>query len=206
LRGLLEIPWLYRTFQRVVGGDYWRKYLERYVRPQAGEKVLDLGCGPADILEFLTGTRYTGIDLDASYIGAARARFGDRGVFKCQSIVDAVVDEPASFDVVLANGVLHHLDDSEVGALFGVAVAALKPTGRFVSFDGCWIDGQSWIARSLLARDRGLHIRTADAYVALASGAFSAVDATLVHDLLRVPYTHLVLQCRQRKNAPLAQS
>jgi SAM-dependent methyltransferase len=197
LRGLLRVPTVYRAFQRGVGGDYWRVYVEQYVRPKTGEWVLDLGCGPADVLEFLPETHYVGIDSESKYIDAALARYGDRAVFKCRSVAEATADEPAAFDLVMANGVLHHLDDSMAAALFQLAAASLKPTGRFVSFDGCWFEGQSAIARWMLKHDRGRFIRTAEAYVRLASQAFANVEAKLVHDLLRVPYTHLIMRCRQ---------
>ncbi|HEV3003271.1 MAG TPA: methyltransferase domain-containing protein, partial [Pirellulales bacterium] len=99
LRELLRFPRVYRAFQRGVRGRSLREYVERYVKPKPGERVLDIGCGPADVLEFLPRTNYVGIDREAKYIAAARARFGDRAVFKCQSVADAVVDEPGSFDV-----------------------------------------------------------------------------------------------------------
>src|SRR5205823_7002829 len=94
-----------------------------------------------------------------------------------------------------ATGVLHHLDDKEAIDLFQVARAALKPGGKLITFDGCFCEGQSRIARYLLERDRGKFVRTAEAYVALARKAFENVEVTLRHDLLRLPYSHIIMKC-----------
>jgi hypothetical protein len=90
---------------------------------------------------------------------------------------------------------LHHLADDEALALLRLARAALKPGGRFVTFDGCLVDGQSAFARFLLRRDRGRFVRHRDDYLRLASRVFPNVTASVRHDLLRLPYTHIILEC-----------
>jgi len=70
----------------------------------------------------------------------------------------------------------------------------LAPHGRLVTFDGCYVKGQSTMARGLLAADRGGYVRDAAAYRELAVPHFSAVRAELRHDLLRIPYTHVIMQ------------
>ena len=65
-----------------------------------------------------------------------------------------------------------------------------------VTLDGCYRDGQSPFARLLLRRDRGRRVRDREGYVQLAEGLFGSVEAHLREDLLNVPYTHLILQCR----------
>ncbi len=43
-----SLPAGYRFFRRLIGGkSAWRIYLAEYVKPVPGEKILDLGCGPA---------------------------------------------------------------------------------------------------------------------------------------------------------------
>jgi hypothetical protein len=63
--------------------------------------------------------------------------------------------------------------------------------------DGVWAAGQSRFAKFLLSRDRGRFVRHADEYVALASTSFSAVNSTVRHDMLRIPYSHIILECRR---------
>lgn len=194
---LLSHPVLYRLFQQWVGVEHAREiYLAEYANPVPGEKILDLGCGPGDILDYLPEVNYTGLDLSPEYIRAARERFGSRGRFRCADLGVATIEgEQESFDLVMAIGVLHHLDDVHAGRLFALARRALYPGGRLVTYDGCYVPGQSPVARWLLARDRGQFVRTQDEYVRLASTHFSTVQPILRHDLLRIPYTHLIMLC-----------
>jgi SAM-dependent methyltransferase len=96
---------------------------------------------------------------------------------------------------VIAHGVLHHLDDDQARTLFRVARRALKPGGRLVTYDGCFTPDQSAAARFVVSLDRGRHVRTREAYERLARGEFSEVRTFVRHDLVRIPYTHLIMEC-----------
>jgi len=91
--------------------------------------------------------------------------------------------------------VVHHLDDAGAARLFQFAQRALRPGGRLITLDGCYVPGQSAVARWLLDHDRGKFVRDAAAYRQLASGEFSRVETHLRPDLLRIPYTHLIIRC-----------
>jgi SAM-dependent methyltransferase len=195
---VLKIPAAYRLFQKLIGRDFHTVYVRDYLKVRPGERVLDVGCGPGDVLAHLPDCDYVGIDMDAGYIDAARVRFGARGTFRCIPVEQFVVEEPASFDLVMANGVLHHLDDEQATALLTVARQALRPGGRLVTIDGCFVPGQSWLARRLLRMDRGEFIRNEPAYLTLARASFPQVQGQVRHDLLALPYTHLIMTCQQR--------
>jgi SAM-dependent methyltransferase len=195
---LLEKPSVYQVFSRIVGADRSRSiHVKEYVKPRVGDRVLDIGCGPADILDYLPKVDYIGFDINPSYIESARKRYGGRGQFHCQRVseVASSAGYAESFDIVLATGILHHLDDREALELFDIARRALRPGGRLVTLDGCYAAGQSRIAAYLLSRDRGRFVRTPDAYAVLARQAFPAVTAAVRHDTLRIPYSHLILEC-----------
>jgi SAM-dependent methyltransferase len=88
LSALLSLPAGYRIFQRMVGGESSRKiYLTEYARPAVGDKILDIGCGPADILNHLPKVNYTGLDISPEYICAAKKRFGSKGRFFATMLV-----------------------------------------------------------------------------------------------------------------------
>jgi SAM-dependent methyltransferase len=196
LTSILSVPAAYRLFTRVVGGDVWRVHTREHIRPREGEKVLDIGCGPADILEYLPKVDYLGFDISQEYIDAARKRYGDRGRFFCSDVGLASIErERGTFDLVLATGVVHHLDDERAASLFSLAKMALNPKGRLVTYDGCYVEDQSRIARWLLRSDRGKFVRRREAYEKLAAAEFSRIEPHLRHDLLRIPYTHLILRC-----------
>lgn len=196
LYSLLTLPTFYRLFDSFVRGDSWRVYISEYVRPVPGEKVLDIGCGPGDILENLPDVDYLGFDINPKYVEAAQKRYGSRGRFFCGDVgLTAIDQEAGSFDLVLATGVLHHLDDDRAVSLFKLARRALKPGGRLVTYDGCFVAGQPRLARFVVSRDRGQYVRKSAEYVKLAVQVFPQVKPFVRHDLLRIPYSHVILQC-----------
>jgi SAM-dependent methyltransferase len=199
LYSLLSLPAVYRCFRLAVMGDSGRIYVSDYVKPVAGEKVLDMGCGPGDIMSYLPAVDYLGFDINADYIEAARERFGKRGRFFCGDVGLVAIDqEVGTFDLVMATGVLHHLDDGRAARLFELAYKALKPGGRLITYDGCYVAGQPRLARFVVSRDRGEFVRGCEDYARLAAGFFSKVEAFVRHDLLRIPYTHLIMRCHKQ--------
>jgi ubiquinone/menaquinone biosynthesis C-methylase UbiE len=59
---LLAIPFVYILSQKISGADkVLRYYVRQYIRPNTGDRILDIGCGPADILALLP--------KDVSYVG-----------------------------------------------------------------------------------------------------------------------------------------
>jgi SAM-dependent methyltransferase len=196
LSTVFSLPAAYQSFQKLVGKNYHGRLLAEHARSTPGEKVLDIGCGPGHILESLAGANYTGFDVSPEYIEAAQKRFGQRGRFWCSDVgLAAIEQERGTFDLVLAIGVLHHLDDERAAKLFELARLALRPDGRLVTCDGCFVPEQSRIARWALEKDRGKFVRHREEYVRLAAVCFPKVEARVRHDMLRIPYTHLIMRC-----------
>ena len=192
---LLGIPSIYRFFQGVVGRDKGHLRVAQLLAIQPGEKVLDIGCGTADILQHLPdGIDYRGFDTSEAYIAAARARFGNRGSFSVQTVPLDPSALPRQMDVVIALGVLHHLTDKEAAAMFAAARQVLRAGGRVLTIDGAYVAGQNPIARLLLWLDRGRFVRSPEQYAAIAQRSFSKVGTRVLHDLLRLPYTHCFVE------------
>lgn len=193
---VFDVPAAYQAFQNMVGKNYHARLLAEHANSTPGEKVLDIGCGPGHILASLAGANYTGFDISQEYIEAAQKRFGSRGRFWCSDVgLAAIEQERGTFHLALAIGVLHHLDDERAATLFELARLALRPDGRLVTSDGCFVPEQSRIARWALEKDRGKFVRSQEEYVRLAAVCFPRVEACVRHDLLRIPYTHLIMRC-----------
>jgi cyclopropane fatty-acyl-phospholipid synthase-like methyltransferase len=195
VRSVLSLAAIYNAFQNLVGARASRRNLmQRFINPLPNQRILDIGCGTAELLEFVPPTvRYVGFDASAHYIDAAKERWEHRGTFVCSLVDESSADQWGHFDIVIAIGVLHHLEDASALALFRTAKQCLKPGGRLVTVDGAHTDSQSWMARKLIDMDRGQHIRSADAYLALSKKVFDDVELTITEELLRIPYTHAVL-------------
>lgn len=198
IRPILDTPFCYEFYHRLIGAGYrTRVLMNEYIRPKEGDRILDIGCGPGNMVPYLPKCGYLGFDNNESYIETARQRYGDRGDFRCERVSNHTVQELGGFDIVLALGLIHHLDDSEARDLFSLGHQALKPGGRMITNDGCYRPNQSATKRYLLSRDRGQFVRTEQEYVALAKASFQTVTPHIREDVLRIPYTHLVLVCKR---------
>ena len=191
---LLGSPLLYLASQFFMGAMRARRIcVKDYVRPVTGQRVLDIGCGPGYAVAYFPKVDYRGYDTDAGYIRYANERYGDRGRFHCGILTAAEAAALGPFDVVTLMGVLHHLDDATVLATLRLARGALKPDGRLVALEGCYVPGQSPIAKWMLDNDRGEYVRDEAGYRNLAEQVFEDVSIDIRHDLFFIPYTKAVI-------------
>jgi SAM-dependent methyltransferase len=99
------------------------------LRPQAGERILDVGCGTGHLTAEIaaTGARVTGVDRSPAMITQALANFPEL-VFEVQDV--AALSYEAEFDAVFSNAALHWVLPAAEAA--GCMARALKPGGRLV--------------------------------------------------------------------------
>ena len=166
--------------------------VHEYIKPQNGQSFLDVGCGPAGILDLLPEISYVGIDQNENYVNYATNKYGAKGTFICAG-VDQLNDYGLkTFDRIIIIGVMHHLDDAQLTRLMKSLKDRLNHNGMLITFDPAYEDKQNLIAKFLAKNDRGKFVRTKDQYLKFVRSAFSVECADLHHDLLRVPYTHLI--------------
>ena len=191
----LALPQLYELSQHVVTrSNCWKIFTERYLQPARGGRLLDLGCGTGIILDFLPALEYWGLDENSWYIHYAQKKKKNDANFLCTDLNKKPWPVEGHFDRVMATGLLHHLSDQEAVDLMKNVRAVLKPHGKFVTFDGFFENGQSPIARWLLSHDRGEHVRSKEGYEFLARSIFKRVDLHIERRLLRLPYSHLIME------------
>ena len=199
LRAILGLPGVYNLAMGFLGATRTRRILvEEYLHPRPGDRILDIGCGTGTILESIPeNTDYLGIDLSESYIAAARQRFGTRARFQVGDAAALELQAQDPFDIVLAVGLLHHVEDLEVHKLAASVRDLLAADGRFITCDPCFVSGQNLIARTLIEWDRGQNVRTPEQYSHLLAQEFDEVSFDVRHDLLRVPYTHVIVEAQK---------
>lgn len=196
----LDFPYLYSHTMKLLGADRTlTEIIEQYIKPVSGDKILDIGCGPADILSYLPpDIEYTGIDFNERYIKSAREKFQGKGVFILGDIADYDFSFKESFDIVIATGVIHHLPEKEAMKLLSDGYRCLKDQGRLITLDNInedWIGVRNKIALRL---DRGKFVRNKTEYLALFSN-FSDVHCRITKSKLRIPYYHII--CEISKNS-----
>lgn len=100
------------------------------LNPQAGERVLDLGCGTGRLTSEIaaTGASTLGVDSSPEMIGQARQNY-PKLKFQLADARSLQVDEP--FDAVFSNAALHWIVDARL--VVQAICRALKRGGRFVA-------------------------------------------------------------------------
>jgi SAM-dependent methyltransferase len=196
LRALFGLPKFYGFFQRAVGADYCKNwFIRECLRPKPGDKMLDIGCGTGDILDQLPAVKYAGIDISQPYILAAQKSYGARGLFLHGTAELHRGDERLKdADLVTCIGLLHHLDDHETRLVLSFARENLKPGGRFVSIEPCFLPHQTSLSRWIMSKDRGQNVRLERDWRSLLQSEFPNSSSQVMTGLLRLPYVHVILE------------
>lgn len=206
LQRVLAHSLVYDAFQNAVGVQKQRRTIvNQYLSPQRGDRVLDIGCGTADILIHLidSGITYDGVDYNPHYIDYARKQWDAHPSFRFhlltidQGLINNPLLAPGSMDAVMAIGVLHHLDDAAAAGLVAGAHHVLKQGGRLVTMDPCRFDGMSLFDRLVVDNDRGKFIRNEAGFRRLFEARFSPdrVVTELRRNIVRVPGKSLYAIC-----------
>lgn len=110
---------------------------ESFYRIQRGRRVLDLGCGAGGTVSKLRarGVEAVGIDFSPAMIEAARSEHGLKNYVTCAEATELPF-ESDSFDVVIADGVLHHLAvQGRLNEALREVHRVLRPGGKLCCFD-----------------------------------------------------------------------
>jgi len=103
--------------------------LVNLLKPQAGERILDLGCGTGYLTSVIasSGASVVGIDNSLEMVTKAKTEYPQID-FQVQSATNLHFDE--NFDAVFSNAVLHWIQEKE--KVVELVYKYLKKNGRFV--------------------------------------------------------------------------
>jgi ubiquinone/menaquinone biosynthesis C-methylase UbiE len=130
-RGLWVINTPYRRILRAAGIG-------------AGDRVLDLGCGIANLLIALAEripfeVRPVGVDVSPDLIALGKRELGQRGLTNrielAAAPATALPFEDGRLDVVFTSHVIKHLDDAALDQCFREVARVLRPGGRFLLWE-----------------------------------------------------------------------
>ncbi|SRR6266536_107371 len=197
---ILSNPLIYQTYQSLSGGSRARRYfVEDYVQIRAKESIVDVGCGPGNLLQYMPrDMSYVGIDVSKSYINAAQKKYRDRGKFiQGDCNLAGKILSPESADAVICCGVLHHIDDTVIKSILVNSYRLLKPGGRFLCLEPVWLRDHPFISRLFMKCDRGKNIKTETEWLQMARSVFPTVSAVIRKDLFILPYYVLIVTCKK---------
>ncbi len=197
LHSILGNPVIYSLFGRLLGmHNKYRMYVDKFIQPNANIRILDIGCGTAEILNFLPSTiYYAGYDINPAYIQYDRKKYGHKADFYNTRVNDMALKDHELFDVVLADGLLHHINDIEAEKLFTIGYRALKSKGFMLTIDPVLIKGQNYLTRFICAVDRGRHVRSPEEYKKIALTSFHQVEINIIDGGRYFQQSGCILKC-----------
>jgi len=127
----------YHGFMKLVFGKRYQKIAE-LIQLQPGDTVLDVGCGPGEILKLLTlkypDHQLTGVDVDPEILAIARKNLPS-ALNLTQGSADVLPFPAEKFNVVTSSLMIHHLTPEQKQKMMREVHRVLKPGGRFYLFD-----------------------------------------------------------------------
>lgn len=193
---VLGDPRMYLALQRLLGSDRLRKLCIEKLDAAKGERVLDLGCGPAYVIDYMPAVDYVGFDTSARYIEYAKRHYAGKGTFYCEMFSRQHVERLGFFDAVLALGLMHHINPDQGLEFLRLVARVLRPGGRVILLDPCLVPEQSWVARFLAQNDRGRFVTDEAGYRRIAQQCFRDVSSTIVQNSGRLPSTEIIMMLR----------
>ena len=168
---LLERPRVYLAWQRPFVasklGPVWQHNDRSRIR-----RVLDVGCGPGTNSAEFAGLEYLGVDVNPAYIAHARRRHGE--AFAVADVQSEPIPGRGTYDFVLVNSLLHHLEDEAVSSLLAGLHEYVSPDGHIHVID-LVLPELRGLPRMLARADRGRHARGIPGWRALLSEHFREV-------------------------------
>ena len=192
---VLSSPVIYSIFQKLMKGDKIRKKILTSNIKKKNPKILDIGCGLGDSLEYIKNPLYFGYDISKEYIEYAKRKYKTKGIFVCRNFTQKEIKKLPKFDYILLIGILHHLKDKQILNLLKLIKKTLKKDGRLITLDPIFSKNQNYLAKFLISHDRGKNIKTKKKYLKLLKFFFkNSISKT--YNQTFIPYTWFTMNCK----------
>jgi ubiquinone/menaquinone biosynthesis C-methylase UbiE len=137
--------------------------IKKEIAPEPGLELLDVPCGTGTLFDICSPCTYTGADIDKERVLKAQNRCTP-GKFFVSDASKLPFAEKA-FDLILAAGLFHHVDDECAMEILFEFSRVLKPTGRIIIFEAIWprhcYNIVGYLARKI---DQGKFVRYCEEY------------------------------------------
>lgn len=194
IRKILNSNQVYRFYQWLVKKrESDVHYVNNYIKPFHGCRILDIGCGPGGFLDYYDNSvQYFGFDMNQDYINFAKNKFKEKGNFFCKPVNEELVLENKKYDIITANALIHHLTDSEAKKLFSIASELLDTNGRLITLDPVYIQNQNFISKFMIQNDRGQAIRDRFQFEKISKEYFEKFHSSYQNNYYVFPYDLII--------------
>lgn len=152
----------YDPLVSLIGGDRARRQLISQARLEAGQHILDIGCGTGTFLVLLKqqfqAVHAVGLDPDPRALHRAKAKAARDGLSLefDRGFADELPYRNDSFDRVFSSFMFHHLEDHDREEALQEVFRVLKPGGSFhlLDFAGHEHGAHGYLGRLMHSSDR----------------------------------------------------
>ena len=188
-------PLVYKFIQNVMSGTHFRNEIIKKNIIKSNVKILDIGCGPAEILEHIPDCKYYGYDIDLRSIKYAKKKYYQKNYhFYCKKFNEGELKKLPKFDYIIFFGILHHLNNKEAHKILDLCKKKMKKNSKLLTEDPIFVEKQNFIARFLIEKDRGINVRRKKEYINLLKKHFKKIKNKVTHQSF-IPYTWFTTVC-----------
>jgi ubiquinone/menaquinone biosynthesis C-methylase UbiE len=148
-------------FSKIVAFYYSQEFLDRIrvaIAPIPEIKLLDAPCGTGALYNICMPCSYYGIDIDEDRVAYCIQHFSAGRFYVANASKTNFPN--AFFDIILAAGLFHHVDDQLAHEILEEFSRVLKISGRIIVVDAIWPRNRfnvvGWIGRKM---DQGDFVR-----------------------------------------------
>ena len=191
----INSPLVYRIIQYIMSGTSFRNSIIKKNIKKSNLKILDIGCGPAQILEQIPRCDYYGYDIDQRSIQYAKKKYRKKNYhFYCKKFNKTEIKKLPKFDFVIFFGILHHLSNKEADKMLTLCKRTMKKNSKLLTEDPILVEKQNIIAKFLIEKDRGINVRQKKEYINLLKKHFKKIKNKVTHQFF-IPYTWFTTVC-----------
>lgn len=195
---LLSLPLVYHFSQFIMSATSFRNAtIKKYVKEKKNLRILDIGCGPAEILKNFNKINYYGFDTNLNYINYARKKYKNKNPkLYCRRFLKKDSINLPKMDYVLLFGIIHHLNDLEINTLLTLCKKVMKKNGKLIIIEPVLLDKQNIIAKLLIKLDRGSNVKSKKSYLKIFKNKFLKVYSKITIQNF-IPYTWFLIICKK---------
>jgi SAM-dependent methyltransferase len=174
------------------------KIIYKLIKNKKNLNVLDIGCGPANILKKLSLINYYGYDIEINHINHAQKNFRSKNFHFFDKIFsEKEIFNLPKFDFVLLLGIIHHLNNNEVKKILILIKRVLKKNGKLLILDNVLTQNQNFVAKYLIKKDKGNNIRNLNKYKLFLQKDY-LIENIKINQQKFIPYTWLTISCKKK--------